>query len=398
VRAALSYQGIMGKLRAAEQIAALLIVGAVTVQAAPAAGTTKDQGVAAGPYAVPFLPPLRRIAPGLDVFIHLDMETVLAVSGGLSSGGVPTGVLQVGAKLDTTQANLWSGGLWELSLMEIQTGGDLAKAIGAVQIPSNIWAPDAFRLYQLSYRQAIGPAKLRFGVMDLNYYFDTTAVAGQLMNASFGISPTLTSNAPIATFPDPGLGVMGDIAWGDGWSALAGLWQGNPQDRNLSAALRGGALYLGEIRRRWGNQDDDKPGGVVKLGLWHFASAGPDEGASTGGAYGVGEARWEAGGTRGLAAFLQLGASPGEVNPVPYYLGMGARIKGLVPGREEDTLNFGVARAWLRDLQPETVWELNYSLRLYRGIYVQPDLQWVMNPGGVNPDALVAGLRVHLEM
>lgn len=386
-----------GRTVAASIIAGELTTGWMVFSAIPAAAQTASaETLARAPYAAPFLPPPREIENGLELSGHLDVETVSAVSGGVSGAAVPTAVLQVGGALDTAAAHLWPGGRWELSLLGVKTGGDLAAVTGALQLPSNIWAPDVFRLYQLTYRQTIGPAYLRFGVMDLNYYFDTTAVAAQLANASFGISPTLTANAPIATFPNPGLGLMGDIKWGDGWSARAGIWQGNPPQ--LARALRDGAQYLGEIQRSWKERDGNKPFAVIKLGGWHYASSDPDQTPSTGGGYGIGECRWQGASGPELAAFLQLGVSPGKVNPVPYYLAGGTRITGMLPRRPLDILSLGVARAWLRGLADETVWEVNYSAQVGSGIYLQPDLQWIQNPGGINPDALVVGLRLHLEL
>jgi porin len=378
-------------------VAALVLqFGAGGARAGPAAADAAAQTLAAPPYAAPFLPPPKPIARGLELSGHLDMETVSVVSGGLSNAAVPTAVLEVGGALDTAAAGLWPGGRWELGLMGIQTGGNLPEATGAVQVSSNIWAEDAFLLSRLSYRQTMGPAYLQVGIMDVNYYFDTTPVAGQLANSSFGISPTITSNAPISTFPDAGLGFMGGVECGGGWTALAGVWQGNPA--TTSNVERDGAMYVGEVQRRWKGQADDKPVAVLKLGAWHYASSNPELGPSTGGGYGIAEARLRSRGPLEVAVFLQGGASTAQVNPVPYYLGVGTRVIGMFADRSEDTLSLGIARAWLRGLHPETVWEANYSVQLYRGIYVQPDLQWIQNPGGNNPDALMVGLRVHLEM
>ncbi len=100
-------------------------------------------------------------------------------------------------------------------------------------------------------------------------------------------------------------------------------------------------------------------------------------------------------------------------------------IKGLVPRRGEDTLTFGVARThvsedaaaldadtlrvngWpypIRD--SETVFELSYVAQIAPWLTVQPDLQYVLQPGGNVPDpsdpgrivgdALVIGVRTSM--
>jgi porin len=48
----------------------------------------------------------------------------------------------------------------------------------------------------------------------------------------------------------------------------------------------------------------------------------------------------------------------------------------------------------------ETVVELTYRAQISRFFVLQPDVQWVVNPG-MNPelaDALVFGLRAHLSL
>lgn len=46
----------------------------------------------------------------------------------------------------------------------------------------------------------------------------------------------------------------------------------------------------------------------------------------------------------------------------------------------------------------ETVLELSYIIQLTKNLQLQPDLQWIIQPGGTGniPDALVAGFQVGL--
>lgn len=81
--------------------------------------------------------------------------------------------------------------------------------------------------------------------------------------------------------------------------------------------------------------------------------------------------------------------------------------------RPDSQLSFGVSHAILSDgyvdnqidagvpmSRGELQIELTYSDTLIDGITVQPDLQWISQPGGDRsiPDALVAGLRVTVEL
>lgn len=346
------------------------------------------------PYAAPIAPPLQSWRAGLSTTLHLDLETLGVVGGRGARQAVSIAALQAAASLDTAQAGWWQGGQFDLMLMGLRSDGDLQTATAAVQLPSNLWAPNFLRLYQLSYRQSVGSGFVQAGIMDVNNTFDTSGVAGHLHNASFGIAPTLTANANIATFPNPGFGLMGGIDLGGDWSLQAGVWQGDPP--GLSGALRRGALWIAEADHGW-KLSDATTRGTLKLGAWHLQQSNPAHGADSGGVYLVNEWRWTSMGQREWAAFVQGGYSPAASNPVPGYLGLGLRIVGLDTDRPADVLTVGMAQARLRGLRRETVIETVYSAQIAPHVYVQPDLQHIRNPGGAAGGQWVAGIRVHIE-
>ena len=232
--------------------------------------------------------------------------------------------------------------------------------------------------------------------MDVNYYFATVGLAGQLLNASFGPVPTLTGNAAIATFPTPGLGLMGGAALGDGYAAQAGVWQANPP--SFSHVASSGALTLLEGSKSVGTMADGQPRQLFKLGLWHMRQNDPLLGPSTGGVYAIAETRWNVPAGPRCGAFLQLGASSGETAPVPRYLGLGLRVERPFAARPDDSLSLGLARASLRGKpHAETVLELDYAYKWADGVYLQPDLQRIWHADGTGPAATVLTLRLHLE-
>jgi porin len=49
---------------------------------------------------------------------------------------------------------------------------------------------------------------------------------------------------------------------------------------------------------------------------------------------------------------------------------------------------------WMEGISGETTWEMFYRVQLTPWLAVQPDLQYVVNPGGVGENALAAGLRL----
>jgi porin len=372
----------------------LLLAALMTVAAQrPAWGQTAGTDLQLAPYAAPITPPMQTWRAGLSTSLHLDLETLGVVGGRGARQAVSIAAFQAAASLDTAQAGWWRGGQFDIMLMGLRSSGNLQTDTGAVQLPSNLWAPDFLRLYQLSYRQQLGPAAAQIGIMDMNNLFDTTGVAGHLHNASFGIAPTLTSNANIATFPNPGLGLIGTLDLSDGWSVQAGVWQGDPP--GMTGALHRGALWVAEADRTW--SDGVRQTGSLKLGIWHLQQGNPAYGADSGGLYGVDEWRWKDDANRHWAAFLQGGFSPAASNPVRAYLGAGLRLVGLDPARPADVLTVGMAQARLRGAPSETVLEAVYSAEIAQHVYLQPDIQHIRHPGGLPGQQWIAGLRVHIE-
>ncbi|MBN8248282.1 MAG: carbohydrate porin [Verrucomicrobia bacterium] len=115
---------------------------------------------------------------------------------------------------------------------------------------------------------------------------------------------------------------------------------------------------------------------------------------------------WGWGGQSGLTAFTVLVATPDDsVSQFPFFMNGGLVYQGLIPGRPEDFLAFGfnwggTGTSWQQqqtalDLPSparEVVLEWNYRCSVTPFLYVQPDLQWVINPS--LPSALVVGAQL----
>jgi porin len=240
---------------------------------------------------------------------------------------------------------------------------------------------------------------------------------------------------------------------------LAGVFSGvpapgspaDPQHANpygVSFPLRG-ALAIAEAQYAIGQGADDYAG-VYKLGAWYdsldFAdqrydaaglplaspAAGPTPLMHAGdyGLYAVGEqVVWRgAEKERTLSLFLRPTLSPqGDRNFVTFGLDGGLALRDPLPGRKDDTfaLGFGYQRigagavgysvdaaafnpgVYTPKRSYEAVFEATYQYQATAAIQVQPDLQFVRNPGGgmANPyqpngrigDAWVTGLRVNVS-
>jgi porin len=247
------------------------------------------------------------------------------------------------------------------------------------------------------YRQNMGNATLRAGLISANDYFDTTGVANRFLNVSYGFTPTIGVNVPGASsYPFSSLGVMGSYS-ADGWTAMGGVFEGNAIDPLRNPYHRGNMVWL-EV-----DQSGSLDGGnyTVKVGAWRNSQIPQYQSAlgnDTSGLYSIGEYRWKQAGMA-WGGFLELGAAPNPVNTLPWYLGAGLRLRHFWLARPGDSLGIGMARAWLRGTPhtAETDVECYYSAKIISHLYLQPDLQYVIHPSGSYPNALVGLLRLHMR-
>ncbi|MEO8445077.1 MAG: carbohydrate porin, partial [Gammaproteobacteria bacterium] len=120
---------------------------------------------------------------------------------------------------------------------------------------------------------------------------------------------------------------------------------------------------------------------------------------------------WSDGG-RTAAGFLRVGQADERYNGFDGYLGAGGSLSGFVPGRPDDTVGLGMAMAFTgseyraaRALEGagtdrhEASLEITYRAPLTSWLTIQPDIQYVINPG-TDPaldNALVVILRFELS-
>lgn len=118
------------------------------------------------------------------------------------------------------------------------------------------------------------------------------------------------------------------------------------------------------------------------------------------------------GSDEGLTAFVASGYYPQKaISIVPFQLNAGLNYKGLFPHRKEDrTLLYfiygdlssdyasSVRQPGGRAARSEEVIELAHRFQVTPWSYVQPDIQYVIHPGGTGdiPDAIVIGAQMGL--
>jgi porin len=351
---------------------------------------------------------------GLRLDLAYTAEGLAVLRGGLETDEAREyrGLAEIGLALDLERVAGWRGARLVARAQDGRGSGISAEHVGDLQLLSNLEAHRLTQVSELFLEQAFLEAqvRLKLGKQDAAEDFAASELAAQFIHSSFGTIP----NVPVPTYPDPALGAAlllepeGPVRIG------VGIYDGEPDGGRSGFASafdgKGGAFSVLETSLGF-HLGRERPG-RFHAGIWYHSDELPDldAGDSHRGNQGFyllldqwiyTEPRHDEG--RGLGLFLQLGQAPGDRNEIETYAGGGVVVRGALPGRTADLLGLGVAHARLSDDLPtraagqaETVFELFYRAELPRGLTLQPDLQWVTNPGGDGRNAFVAGLRLEV--
>ena len=296
--------------------------------------------------------------------------------------------------------------------------GDL---VGDTQTASNIEGIGAARVYEVWLGRDFGSAArgggVKAGLTDLNADFDVQEAGGLFLNSSTGIAAEFSHtgrNGP-SIFPTTALALTGYVTPAPGWRLDLGIFDGVPgnpvRPKRFSIHLGGGdgALLVAQATRRWGERLRVE-GGVwaytAKFDLLDPADA-PSRRPYSRGAYGLVEARLAGrdGGARRLSGWVRLGVADARVNAIAGYAGGGVVLAAPFAARDRDSVGIAVMHAMFGDPArraapglhaAETAIEATWSVALGGGFEVQPDVQYIVHPGGLPGvrNAVVAGVRL----
>jgi len=108
---------------------------------------------------------------------------------------------------------------------------------------------------------------------------------------------------------------------------------------------------------------------------------------------------------QGLTPWATLTISPDEnISTFPFFVSGGVVYSGLVPGRNNDNAALGFAYGNISDelenKDYELMLELTYILQWTPWLQIQPDIQWIVHPGGSSdiPNAVVVGAQLAVDI
>jgi len=351
--------------------------------------------------------------------------------GGLKRDETYLGNFDFTITIDTEQVGLWKNGMFFIYFLDNHGGKKLTgEIVGDTQTISNIEAPRASRLYEIWYEHLFLEERLSvlFGIHDYNSEFAVTEYGGLYINSSFGIAPDISSSARPSIFPLAAPALRLKWAPNDKIEWLVAVYDGDPGDpetdkhypRSTFDSNQGTFIASEWIYHTVIDKDVSELPGAYKFGLWYNTGDFNDVVDTTalgdpivrkgnmGGYIIIDQMLYREQDAQGLGAFLQIGGNSVRINEVDFYLGGGLNYLGLIPARDEDEFGIAVGYASTSDDivdakgrdDAETTLELTYRIQVNENIAIQPDVQFVFNPGA-DPslkDALIAGVRFELSL
>lgn len=359
-------------------------------------------------------------------------------SGGKSQGATDATSIGLSLKFDLARMAGIQGGSFLLSFCE-RFGSNLSSEhIGNIFTVQDVFGVESFHVADVAYQQKLFNDRVEFRVGRIataddflvspyNYLF---------MQQGFdGFPQGIAFNAPgMTVYPQATWGAVAKVKPTQRSYAMVGFYNGDPSvqdnDRHgVDFSLHGPLFAVAEI----GYQINGLPGdtgllGNYKAGLWYEDAALTDfrTGATVRGSWGfyglfdqVLIPFGPSGSNRGLAVFgsVMFGTDP-AVQQMPFFFTAGVAARGFARSRPEDWCGLGVvyghfsndlqdAQRQAQKLNPgvgvqdyEMAIELFYRFYFHQhAVFFQPDLQYIVQPGGSGDidNALVLGVQLGIN-
>jgi len=273
---------------------------------------------------------------------------------------------------------------------------------------------DDFKLYEAWVQQqfADNKASVLIGIRDLNADFYVTDSAGSFLNSSFGVGrefsqtgdmgpsifPYTTAALRLKVEPTPEFYFMGGV-----FGANAG-YPDDPWASNFSFHGSDGFLLINEM----GLQGTEASAHKYALGYWTYtrtfdkfdaeeSEEQPDQVVSSGTYVLLDQAF-----SSFASGFVRYGlAFPGAYE-IKNNLSAGVDLHSFWSLRSKDSLGLGITRVSSVDssLPIETAYEIFYKFDIGFGMSIQPDIQYVKNPGfsDASEGALIESIRIEIAL
>jgi porin len=371
-------------------------------------------------------------AQGIEAEIVYKLDIMGNTTGGIKEGARVLDNLDVIFSFDGEKLLGSEGTSALIHLVNNNGGRPDTDLVGSAQAFNNIEVPrSTAKLYQAWVQQNFLDDRLSFlgGLYDVNSEFYVTESSGLFIHSALGIGTDIAQSGLNGPSIFPYTSVAGRVKWQptDNFYIQAAVADGVPGDPNQQEGTQiqfdhgDGAFIIAESGYYFGGANG-APLSKVALGGWTYSdrldhlyerdAADRPVRSHSSGFYVIGEQSLyqEADdGAQGLMAFARLGFADEDTNAFDVAWAVGAVYTGLFSGREEGQLGFAAAGAHNGDNfrrasaafgtpldDSEIALELTYSDYLLPWLMIQPDVQYIINPGTEpsRDNALVIGTRL----
>jgi porin len=362
---------------------------------------------------------------GVDIFGYYDATFLGNPIGGEKKGIAYAGLLNIYLYLDFEK-------LLDIKGLRFRVSGSWASGrsltedyIGNFFQVSSIFNGREVRLYQLYLEQSLfdDMINVALGRLGTGDEFMTSPIFYNFVSLAFDQNPaSILFNIPSFTVdPTSTWGARVKVRPFKEFYAMFGAYDSNPDVGKVGfgefePTFNGEAFLIGELGVAI-NTDEDSKGlpGNYKIGGYYDTSnftilSEPDD--KRRGSYGfyfvMDQMIYREGGPgsdQGLTPFATFTLAPSEdINTFPFFFSTGFVYEGLFRSRDTDTTSFGFSYGKVsKDLIEqdfEILMELTHIFNIMPWLSVQPDIQYVIHPGGSSeiPNALVLGLGLTINL
>lgn len=358
---------------------------------------------------------------GLSLDLTLVVDVAKNFHGGLDTESTAGQyLLNLNLTFDTKPLLGIDGGTVFVGLQSHGGADPSSLLVGDFQGASNIAADARDQISEAWYAQTLldKHLTLKAGKIDVTGDLAMAEIAGAFVNGAMGFP---VSAGPLPTYPDPAFGLMAIAFPTEKLYVAGGLFDGAGQEGVFTGENGPHTFFgepadlflIGEAGYAW-DAPGDRPGRVRGGVLYYtgeFAAWDGGSQSSAAGYYVMLEQRlWRenptAGGAeadpQGICACLEFDWADANVFELSRHGSAIATWTGALPGRDADVIGAGVSWAEFTDRaasdfteDAETAFEAFYTFEVRPGLTIQPDVQYILNPGGGDlTDALVATVRI----
>lgn len=343
-------------------------------------------------------------------------ESFAMVDGGLRRGNGYAQQIRAGVDVDLAKTMGWKGAIFHFTLND-RAGVGASSQIAGNRLPiQEVAGGNYAKLTEFTIEQKLlgDRLDLRLGYYAMGNDLGGMALGCNLVNAAFCAHPlSMSGDTGWYNYPNARWGLTIRYRLLKELTVRTGINQVNPDlslRRNGFKPFAGGSTgFLVPLEFEYdpgSTPTSHMLPGHYKLGAYYDSTTVTRQGGGgmVTGRYGLyllaDQMIWRGTHGRGLSIFGQVTANPRNTAPLTRWYAAGFVKTGTFPGRDADTISFGVIQAKVNPnvyalhteaLEQagsftalptgETAVELSYGIQVKRWLNIRPDVQYIIDPG-----------------